>query len=132
MAATPAAGPVAGDHIGRNGHPMDWHRHIRRTVAICTALAVLAPAAVLPVVDARADTARPGVEAQHEPGRCHLAHDHLACVQFAGSAPLARDPGPLDGFHPPVVHRLRSLPEARAASRSPSLLHRPRAPPALV
>lgn len=79
------------------------------------ALAVLAGPLVVPLLHAAEPSDRARVESSHDPDRCRVLHDHLACVQLQGSAPL-------DG-------RNFVLPAAAGARRAgPDLRH---APPAL-
>lgn len=110
---------------------MGWNRHIRRLTASFAAVAVLASGVALPLADAGAATGYPSVEAEHQPERCHLAHDHMACVQHASSAPLTEPLGDDPLADPLRVRRLDPLPDSPVASRSTSLLPRPRAPPSL-
>lgn len=109
---------------------MNARRYIRGLAALLTSVATLAPGVLLPVVDAGAHSDRPVAEAQHEPGRCHVAHDHLACVQHASSASLPGEEPGLPTLHPPRADGsgLPALPPI--ASRGSTLLPHPRAPPA--
>lgn len=109
---------------------MRIRRVTRRTLAVLTSLAVLAPGALLPVVDASEESFRTVVEAEHEPGRCSVAHDHLACLQHASTAfhplavGLAPDPGP-------VRPRRATVRSDRSIRETSSLLPFSRAPPHL-
>lgn len=108
---------------------MNARRCIRPLVAVLTAIATLAPGVVLPVVDAGSRTGRPAAEAQHEPGRCHLAHDHLACVQHASSAPHPEGEAGLPILRPPRADGTGLPALAPLDSRISVLLPHPRAPP---
>lgn len=110
---------------------MSERRPIRRLAAVLTAVATLAPGVLLPVVDAGASTGRPAIEAQHEPGRCHLAHDHLTCLLHASSAPLPENSTHLPVVRPPRPAALESATSSTVASRPSTLLPSPRAPPSL-
>lgn len=100
----------------------------RRLLALATLAATLAAPAARLAVDAGAPEPEDRVESSHEPGRCHPAHHHLACVQLFSSAaaPSAFLPEPPDQ---PGASRRPGLDVGRlAADRIPEAA-RPRAPP---
>lgn len=66
----------------------------RRPVALLLAAVLAAGGVVVPLLDADAPDRRPHVEASHDPSRCDVGHDHLACRLLSGGAPTpAATPG---------------------------------------
>ncbi|HKK28183.1 MAG TPA: hypothetical protein VKB18_08885, partial [Gemmatimonadota bacterium] len=66
-------------------------RSVRRSVrAAVLSLAVVTASlpGVLPVVDAREPVTGPSLESRHDPASCCWHHDHEACLQLYGAAPM--------------------------------------------
>ena len=58
----------------------------RRPVALLLAALLSAGGAAVPLLDAAPVDHRPQVEASHDPSRCDVGHDHLACRLLSGGA----------------------------------------------
>lgn len=66
----------------------------RRPLALLTVLVTLGTAAAVPLLDRWAPTSGPVVEAEHDPGRCPVQHDHRVCVQHQTSSAHPAPPVP--------------------------------------
>lgn len=100
----------------------------RRLVGLVTAVVTVAGAIWVPILDASAPLTTPVVEAHHEPGRCHVHHDHLACVQHHASAAHPTPPNPA-APDPDLREQKPEVADATPVARTSSELHLPRAPP---
>lgn len=100
----------------------------RRTLALLTVLVTVGTAAAVPLLDRWAPTTGPVVEAQHDPGRCAVQHDHRVCVQHQTSAAHPGSALP----HPPeaaVGALVRVTATATLPPRFRGTTALPRAPP---
>jgi len=66
----------------------------RRILALLTVLVTLETAATVPLLDRWAPATGPVVEAQHDPGRCPVQHDHRICVHHQSSPAHPTSPAP--------------------------------------
>lgn len=103
-------------------------RHVRRILAVFTALVTLVPGPLLTLTEAHEGYDSASVEAEHDAGRCSLVHHHMACIQHASSAshPVAVR---FEAAPTPVRHRPSAAGSEVDAGPAPPFLSLPRAPP---
>lgn len=101
----------------------------RRPVALLLATVLYAGGVAVPLLDAAPADGRPQVEASHDPSRCNVGHDHLACRLLSGGA-TAPPPLPADDLRA-GREATGLLPRTSDAPTTPSrTLPEPRGPPA--
>lgn len=88
-----------------------------------------AGAVAVPLLDAAPTDHRPRVEASHDPSRCEVGHDHLACQLLSGGATAPSEPPGVE-----LGADRASTGPARLTSDAPTTpsrtLPEPRGPPA--
>lgn len=102
--------------------------HIRRILAVFTALVTLLPGPLLTLTEAHEGYQRVSVEAEHDAEHCSVVHHHMACIQHASSAPhpvAVR----FEAAPTPVRHRASGAASEEGAGPAPLFLSLPRAPP---
>ena len=102
---------------------------VRSPIALLLAAVLVAGGTVVPLLDAGPPDHRAQVESSHDPARCGVAHDHLACRVLSGGATAPR---PLPGMGLRAGNETAA--PARRTSDAPTTpsrtLPEPRGPPA--
>jgi len=108
-------------------YPMATSAWLRKTASLAAGVALLLTSAALPILDQDMFLTGQRIEAEHSSSGCAYVHDHMVCVQLAGSRWIAATPDPTPAgaavlrFEEVIPPRLQpvSIASLRPHSRAP-------------